>query len=219
MNFRKIIFGVALVLGLFLLIVMVMPTQSAFAGKQADVSTENVYWYWDSENATGQAQLIRKPSGIKAIFKTSELPVGQAITLWVMVFNNPEKCSTNPCTVPDDFFTPGVEGDFHFVSGQVVSGEQETFSGQLDVGDNAGSGRAELGIDGGVPLLNPYKAEIVLAIHSHGPAQAGDVLEAQLSSFAGGCEEFNGPNGFATSPEYLPDAQGECSTIQYSLHQ
>jgi hypothetical protein len=70
-----------------------------------------------------------------------------------------------------------------------------------------------------VPLIDPYKAEIVLAIHRHGPALQGQQLKHQLNSFSGACVNFIGPDGFAASPEDVPDQVGECSTIQFSRHQ
>jgi hypothetical protein len=46
----------------------------------------------------------------------------------------------------------------------------------------------------------------------------GTLLQQQLSSYLGGCGAFNGPDGFATLPEHVPDVDGECSTIQFSHH-
>jgi hypothetical protein len=134
-------------------------------------------------------------------------------------FNNPEYCTTDPCTLPDDLFTPGVDGDFHFISGHVIDADgTATFGGHLQVGDVSRSGLAELGVPA-VALDNPYGAEVHLALHSHGPKVPGQVLKEQISSFTGGCEVFLGPNGFATDPMYLPDEVGECATIQFSIHQ
>lgn len=185
-------------------------------------SEKNIYWWWDTTEPVGEAKLIRTNSGLKAVFDTSELPPGQAVTLWFIVFNNPEYCAYDPCRPPFDLFTPGVEGDFHFASGRVVGKDGEAkFKGKLKVGDTSGSGRVELGIDDGVGLIDPYKAEVLLAVHSHGPALTGQALKKQLSTFTGGCEVFLDPNnnGFANGPEDVPDAVGECSTIQFSLHQ
>lgn len=184
----------------------------------AEQPIENVHWFWDSANPTGSASLVRSPSGISADFQSSGLPSGQAVTLWFIFFNHPENCATDPCTLPDDLFTPGVDGDFHLASGHVTGNGQSGFGGQLSMGDVSGSGRAELGA-GAVPLTNPEGAEVILAIHSHGPALTGLDLQYQISSFLGGCDVFNGPNGFAAGPWDVPDAVGECSTIQYAQFQ
>lgn len=185
----------------------------------AEAPAEKAYWYWDAQNSVGMATLDRNANGISANFRTTGLPEGQAVTLWIMFFNHPEFCTTSPCSAPADLFTPGVDGDFYLASGH-VTGSSGTmgFGGHLSVGDVSNSGRAELGA-GAVPLTNPYGAEVVLALHSHGPALTGTDLAYQLSSFLGGCDIFNGPNGFASGPWDVPDTVGECSTIQYSLHQ
>lgn len=184
----------------------------------AEQPTESVYWFWDPVNPVGSATLARNASGISTNVQTSGLPADQAMTLWFIFFNHPENCSTNPCTLPDDLFTPGVDGDFHLASGHVTGNGESGFGGHLSAGDVSGSGRAELGA-GAVPLTNPEGAEVVLAIHSHGPAMSGLDLQYQLSSFLGGCAVFNGPNGFASGPWDVPDAVGECSTIQYARFQ
>ncbi len=69
----------------------------------------------------------------------------------------------------------------------------------------------------GVPLTNPHGAEVVLALHSHGP-MVPSAMPDQINSFLGGCAAFNGPNGFAAGPGDVPDAVGECSTFVRSLH-
>jgi len=218
MSRQKIVISFTLLFSLLFLGIS-LANQPALAGAPAQKTTEEVQWGWDDDHAVGSSQLIRNHSGLTAVFDTSELPAGQAVTLWFIIFNNPEHCSTSPCSLPADLFTEGVEGDFHFASGHVTGGSGNTsFAGRLNVGDTSGSGRVELGIDDGVGLIDPYKAEVLLAVHSHGPALTGKELKDQLSSFSGGCEVFLGPNGFASGPDEVPDEAGECSTIQFSLH-
>jgi len=178
---------------------------------------ESVYWFFDTENPVGTSRVIRTPSGATAIFQTSGLPAGQAVTLWFIIFNNPENCVANPCQ-PSDLGDLATGGDFHFGAGNVTGGRgNATFAGHLQVGDVSGSGWAEFGAPP-VPLDDPYAAEIMLAIHSHGPKMTGQDLKYQLNSFLGGCAVFLGPGGFAASPDDVPDAPGECSTIQFSHH-
>jgi hypothetical protein len=86
------------------------------------------------------------------------------------------------------------------------------------VNDTSGSGLAEVG-GTAVGLLHPATAEVMLALHSHGPAMSGQTLKQQLSSFLGGCQMFLGPDGIADGPEDMPVSPGECSTFQYSIHQ
>ncbi|HVS13204.1 MAG TPA: hypothetical protein VMV46_04730 [Thermoanaerobaculia bacterium] len=200
---------------------------AALAADGAAISTADVHWWFDHETAIGSSILVRSESGVTAVVETSGLPSGHAMTLWVIFFNRPEACDSSPCAdleaAPDellaDLFAPSVEADFHFGSGVVTgAGARVVFGGHLAIDDLTGSGRAEIGFDEGVPLLDPARAEILLAIHSHGPKLRGRDLKAQISSYLGGCATFLGAAGFATGPDEVPDSANECATIQYSLH-
>lgn len=200
---------------------------AALAGDGASVSTADVHWWFDHETAVGSSILVRSESGVTAVFETTGLPAGHAMTLWVIFFNHPESCDSSPCAdleagpneLLGDVFSPTVDGDFHFASGLVTgAGRRVVFGGHLSIDDLTGSGRAEIGFDDGVPLLDPEKAEILLAIHSHGPKLKGRELKQQISSYLGGCATFLGIDGFATGPDDVPVAESECATIQYSLH-
>lgn len=193
--------------------------QHLLAEERPGKSTAPVFWWWDSFNSVGESALLRTTSGITTVFHTSGLPAGQAVTLWFIFFNNPESCSSNPCSIAD-MFDPDVAGDFHFASGHIVgTGGQQTFAAHLSVGDTSGSGRLEVGLDEGIALIDPFKAEVLLAIHSHGPALTGRDLKSQISTYLGGCQVFLGPDGFASGPDDVPSFVGECSTVQFSLHQ
>jgi hypothetical protein len=217
MTLHKPVLDLKFLVALFVCAALTTPLM---AMEPAVHTTADVYWWWDRENPVGQSTLVRTTSGITAIFQTSELPPGQAVTLWFIFFNNPELCEEDPCAVPFDIFTEGVDADFHFASGQVTGGSgRATFAAHLQPGDISGSGRVEVDIDDGFPLMDPYKAEVVLALHSHGPAQRGRALRHQISSFSGGCDVFLGTFGFSDGPGDIPSQMGECSTFQYSLHQ
>lgn len=190
----------------------------------AELSTAPVYSWWDDETVIGTSRLVRTDHGITAVLRTSGIPAGHAVTLWAMYFNAPGSCSTSPCSIPADVFAPTTGADFAFLGGHVVGrGGTTTFAGHLRTGDAGPSGKAELAAAGvapvtAVPLEDARDAEVVLALHDHGPALTGEALHDQLSSFLGGCEVFNGPNGFASGPGDVPDAAGECSTFARALH-
>jgi hypothetical protein len=184
-----------------------------------NATTSPVYWNWDAATAVGTSTLVRTNAGLSFTYHTSLLPAGQVVTVWIVVFNNPENCATHPCTAPADVDNPDVHADFLYGGGHIIGGSgRGNFGGHLSVGDASGSGLAELGFPA-VGLLDPFNAEVILALHSHGPAASGQVLKAQLSSFLGGCQIFLGPDGIADGPEDMPVAVGECSTFQYSVHQ
>jgi hypothetical protein len=182
-------------------------------------TTSPVYWNWDPVNAAGSSTLTRAPNGVSFTYHTAPLPAGQVVTVWIVVFNNPEYCATRPCSAPADVMNPDVQADFLYGGGHVIGGSgRGNFGGHLRVGDASGSGLAEIG-GPATGLLDPYKPDIQLALHSHGPAQSGQVLKAQLTSFLGGCVTFLGADGIATGPQDMPTAPGECSTFQYSDHE
>ena len=153
------------------------------------------------------------------------------MTLWFIVFNNPEECVEGPymCSPADLGANRAAEGDFLLATGHVIGADgNATFGGHLNVGDVSGSGLAEIGgcvpgfegCGGPVGLNNPEGALVILAVHSHGPALHGQDLHSQISSYVGGCTVFIGtvPGGFAAGPSEVPDDVGECSTIQISPH-
>jgi hypothetical protein len=185
------------------------------------VTVNPAYWFWDPVTPAGSSRLIRTTAGVSFNYMTGDLPPGQVVTVWVVVFNNPEHCATTPCTFADmaNPDRPEVQSDFLYGGGHIIGGSGiGNFGGHLRVGDTSGSGLAEIG-GMAVGLLNPMTAEIQLALHSHGPAVPGQTLKAQLTSFLGGCATFLGPDGIADGPEDMPVAVGECSTFQGSIHQ
>jgi hypothetical protein len=186
-----------------------------------DASTEKLHNWWDFRPAAGRTTLYRSEAGLKAtvlIIQREAVP-DHVYTLWFIVFNTPEGCLTSPCTVVD-VENPAAGADFVYGGGVVTGDRRVDFGGSLETGDTSGSGFNELGLpELAQGVTDPFGAEVMLAIHSHGPAGSGTILADQISSYLGGCLEFLGPGGFAASAEDVPDEVGECSTIMYSIHQ
>ena len=195
---------------------------NAHAGGDTAVSWERVYWTWNDNKVQGHSKLIRSEGGLKAKIETRGLGKFNAFTLWFVVFNNPDACATDPCTVAD-LEIPDAQGDFLYGGGIVTSGGFTRFSGKLDAGDSSGSGFPEIGAppEAAIGLTNPMGADVLLAIHSHGPATSGATLKSQVSSFAGGClPPFLGDAfGWAEGRSDIPRVEGECSTLQVSTHE
>jgi hypothetical protein len=211
----------AVALGLAGLLTMVAAT--TVAADSAERSTQPVVQIWDG-TPLGNSTLVRTDSGISASYHSSGVPAGQAVTLWFVVFNNPAAC-TGPCGAVDLFFNPAAEGDFLVGAGHVIGGSgQANFGASLQVGETSGSAFAEIGMpERSIGLTNPRGAQVALLLHSHGPKLSGEALASQMSSFTGGCQVFQGDlempgSGLADGPEDVPDAIGECSTIQASVH-
>ncbi|WP_405226713.1 hypothetical protein [Lentisalinibacter sediminis] len=201
------------------------------ASADAGRSSSPVFWMWEfppAATAVGTSSLLRTRNGLNARFQTTGLPAGHAVTLWIMFFNNPRACrpAGAPCAANPDNINPSTGFDFHYVGGHIVNANKTTIAGHLSVGELSTSGWAELAGTGALtplptPLTNPLGAEVILAIHSHGPAATGQLLKEQTSSYLGGCIlPFLGDpmSGFALGPGDVPAISGECSTIQQSLH-
>lgn len=183
------------------------------------MSSSGVSWFAEPERSIGHSKLWRNDDGVRMIFKTSELAPAEALTIWWVVFNVPENCSAPGCGT-DDIFVNGDPNEglnlaaiaaADIVAGY-ATGKVASQGGQSNL--NARLGEGEIGPEvifgGGALLKDARAAEIHLVARSHGPAIPG--LEGiQIGSFAGGCEVF-------LNPPAVPDAEGECADIQFSVH-
>lgn len=139
---------------------------------------------------------------------TSSLPLGEVVTLWVAIFNNPFYCDqTVPGCTPPDFNNPLVNGSLQYGGGAIVGANRRAdFSGYLALGDNTGYYLLPMfpNMPNPAPgLVNPRGADIHLVIRKHGQASSDPaVLQEQLSSFTGGCS-----------------VAGACANIQASIHE
>jgi hypothetical protein len=215
------ILAAAMVITAAVVMSLSIPAASAQREAAPQRASQDVFWIWDSSLVTGTSTLLRNETGVSAVLRTSELAPGHAMTLWFIVFNNPDACATSPCSA-SDLFNPVVQGDFLLAAGNVVGGTgRAVYGGALQVGDTRGSGMIEIGFpELAVGLLNPLTAEIHLAVHSHGPALRGRELAAQISSYTGGCQTFLGNEfGIAQGFGDVPMLPHQCSTIQASVYQ
>lgn len=207
-----------------------LPGTATLADDQ--VSAAPALWAWGELVPASQTKLVRSRHGLTGQFKTPELVAGHAVTLWIMFFDNPEACATSPCSpfgfeIGGDIGRPGVNFDFHYAGGHIVNGRNTTLTGHLRAGEMSTSGWAEYSSVippvGGLaaPLTRPMDAEVILAIHSHGPAQTGQTLVEQMNSYLGGCVlpwKGDPATGFARSRMDIPTAAGECATLQIAFH-
>ena len=152
-------------------------------------STSPPFWTFAAPPPDGKTSLVRAPNGLTAQFQTAGLTAGHAVTMWIMFFDNPEACTTPWACNPDiDIGRPGVRFDFHYASGHIVNGHKTTLTGYLRSGELSTSGWTELVAIGAAPpffvtpLTNPLGAQVILALHSHGPAQQGATLVEQMNS-------------------------------------
>ena len=137
------------------------------------------------------ASLSRNNAGVFEYISSSGLTPGHVITLWWVIYNNPEFCVNTSCA-PTDLNNPAVNGSLQYGGGTIADlGGRVNFSGYLAVGDNSG-----FYLNPAFPFMpNPSpgivsakQAQIHLALRSHGlPNGDPAILQQQLTSFPGGC--------------------------------
>lgn len=186
-------------------------------------ATSELYWFAGvfedpmvfEQVAGARAGLTRTSDALMTRTRTGELPHGHVMTLWWIIFNNPELCNEGagpPCGLPD-LFEPAVAPACPFADGSLVGGDGTArFQNWISVDDEfrdsclpaIGSPAPEVG------LLNPEGAEVHLVVRSHGPRVPGLVGE-QRSTFAGGCVEN-------LMPVWDPNLEeGQCSDLQFAV--
>lgn len=181
------------------------------------VTTSAIGRFSDFSEVEGAwSQLTRFPNGVTATLVTNDLTPGEAYSVWWVIFNEPENCSGGVCNL-DDLFFFDEDGqilrdevgnramnpealDASVVSIQHASGGYSA-DGSLSVSASLGLNDAP-GIIYGPGLLDAEKAEVHLVVRTHGPALE-DALDAQISTFGGGCEPID------TAP---------CDDVQYAMH-
>lgn len=165
------------------------------------------------EEVTGTSVLRRTKNGLTINYKSNELMPGHAYTMWWVIFNNPEACATQPCSM-DDFMNEEVKTVLLYGAGHLVGQSGKgNFSSHIKVGDDTGSINELLGLPevDGLMEGNAFTAEVHMILRSHGPAIPGQINE-QISTFPGGCEV-----DFEPFTE-IPDEEGECGDVEMSIH-
>ena len=144
----------------------------------------------EEEIEGSEATISSTKEGVEFSVKTSKLTPGNAYTVWIMAFNNPDACGgTNAppghrCG-PDDMGNPDAGFSLMFGEGKLADGDTETFQGKRTTGDSSG-------VEVGTGLGDSEKAEIHLRVRDHGPVQAG-VENDQITTIGGGCLDESVP--------------------------
>lgn len=192
------------------------PGQGAAAGPPGQ-ETADVLAFADLEVVSEDtARLVRGTDSLRTRTNTRDLDHGHVITLWWVIFNNPDECAGEGCGEAD-LFNPAVEPSCVYAEGSIVGGNGHArFIDRLTVGEHRDSCIdffVDLvpGLEGeDHGLTNPQGAEVHLVLRSHGPRIPGQVAE-QRTTFAGGCEFFLDPGA---THELEP---GQCSDLQFAV--
>lgn len=120
-----------------------------------------------------------------------------AITIWLIIFNHPEKCANapEPCSEKDLFYNKDVGGAACWLAGQSVQA-----NGRVTIAGRVAEGTTH-GCLWPMGLMDADTAELHAVVEEHGASQeSGGGLEEQVTRFLGGCN---------------PD----CVDSQFTIHQ
>lgn len=164
------------------------PALAVDDGSQATFQAANMFVFGSPATLVpGAATLTRTNDGISFRIYTQGLTPG-AVTIWVIIFNNPENCAASPgFCMGDDLLNPAVNGSIVYGTAYNVGADGiGNFHGSL------ADGAPPAGISVNVPrgtangLKNSKKAEIHLVVRRHGSVVAGQAV-SQFTTFEFGC--------------------------------
>ena len=190
------------------MIALAFPLVIASAQDETQFSISSVYTMQDNadvENA--YSVLVRDEDEIAMMVHAEALPANDAVTAWWVIFNNPDACSEvcNADDFPQNGGDPDVQAAMLFADGQIIGEDgKASFVARLSVGDASRAYGFES--DGLQDIAN---AEVHLVLRTHGQALP-DLLEAQITTLNGGCE-----NGSEASGEPGPNT---CANLMASVH-
>lgn len=126
--------------------------------------------------------LTRSTLAVSVSVNTSGLTPGNAYTLWLVVFNQPQHCASVPCSAAD-IPNPAVQASVFWGTGRVADEW-----GQAVFTAHAVPGAPEGVLLFGPHLVNPLKAEVHTVVRNHGAVGAnGSSLQDQLTMLNAGC--------------------------------
>ncbi len=152
----KLVLGIAVALG-----ALALPL--AASADPATKQTADVLGWVEGVGPTtdvyGTASLVRSDNGVSMTFRTSQIPAGEAVTIWWVILGEAGPVSAQ------------------FAAGHVVGGSGvATFSGHLAEGDRSGCFSPEFTEEVGCEGLTDAQTQtVILLARFHGPAEPGRI--------------------------------------------
>lgn len=207
---------VGLVLGVMALVAVLVAPATA---RNNNVATADVFEFdpfpvHGEQVEGGQARLKTSEQAATLHLKTAELEPGIAVTVWWVIFNQPENCEgypDTPCGL-GDLENPDVVAEITYATGAVIgSNGKANFKADLAVGhtDQEWFGNG---------FTNPTSAEIHTIVHTHGQVIA-ELEDNMISTFRGGCrdDEMIVP-GHPAYDDGIP-GPNKCDDLQFAVLQ
>jgi hypothetical protein len=202
-----------MVKGFALAALAMLAVATAAQAAPAERSVSDVWRFSNGAAVEGaSSQLVRTDDGVSVSLRTRGLPGGDAVTVWWVIFNHPEKCTAGMAPLrcgEADLFNPAVAASVQNAGGHVVGG-----SGNYALGPHLAEGDTSECAFGAflcAGLIDAQEADIHLVVRSHGPALA-EFLPGQISSFGVGCAnlaDFGLP----------PMGPNICTDLQFTAHE
>jgi hypothetical protein len=169
----------------------------------------------------GSSRLARTANGVNFTLSTSGLTPGHAYTLWFVVFNAPDQCGVPNQCAPEDVVNAAAQPDMLYAAGTIAGNSgTATFAGRRSVRDATDSINGPVGLPAH-GLVDPYTAEIHLAVHDHG-MKLPSFMPDMIQTVDGGCTDAGIPVAGVASPwnghPFGRRGPNTCVTIQAALH-
>ncbi|MGH1417722.1 MAG: hypothetical protein ACRBCJ_02580 [Hyphomicrobiaceae bacterium] len=142
----------------------------------------------DVQTVNGAAAHIAKTdNGLFASLDTEGLKPGNVYTLWLVVINDPDKCSQSPCSSKDVLKRSKVVSSDVGYAGGIIAAKDGSghFAAYQSTGKLSGAW-----FNNG--LKSPTNAEVHLVVNDHGPLIANRTAD-MLSTYRGGCTDVSIP--------------------------
>lgn len=199
--------------GFVLAALAVLAVTNVAQAAPAERSVSDVWSFSSGAAVEGaSSQLVRTDAGVSVSLQTRGLPGGDAVTVWWVIFNHPEKCTAGVAPLrcgEADLFNPEVAASVQNAGGHIVGR-----SGNYGLGSHLAEGDTSECAFGSflcAGLIDAREADIHLVVRSHGPALA-EFLPGQIDSFGVGCANLD---AFGLPPM----GPNTCADLQFAAHE
>lgn len=196
--------------GAVAVLVTLLASASPVIAVSSDRSVSDVHLFSDGSVVMEDGSMLnRTPNGVSATLQTKDLPAGNGVTMWWVIFNNPEECTAGVggfrCG-EGDLFNPDVDASVVYAAGKFIGNSgKATFSSYLLEGDVSGAYF-------GPGLVDSSVADIHLVVRDHGPLNP-ELASEMIHSFGANCTPGTDPFGVD------PDGDYACVDLQFAVHE